>query len=53
MPDFDGTGPLKRGKLIGRGRGNCQRNDQGSGQGNRIRLSRSKNPGTNNVTTET
>jgi len=23
MPNFDGTGPLKRGRVIGRGRGPC------------------------------
>jgi hypothetical protein len=23
MPNFDGTGPLKRGRVIGRGRGIC------------------------------
>ncbi len=32
MPDFDGTGPLKRGRLIGRGRGPCKKNTDGSGQ---------------------
>jgi hypothetical protein len=25
MPDFDGTGPLKRGRIIGRGRGPCRK----------------------------
>ncbi|WP_428373990.1 DUF5320 family protein [Methanoregula sp.] len=24
MPNFDGTGPLKRGRMIGRGRGPCR-----------------------------
>jgi hypothetical protein len=24
MPDFDGNGPLKRGRIIGRGRGPCR-----------------------------
>jgi hypothetical protein len=24
MPDFDGNGPLKRGRIIGRGRGPCK-----------------------------
>jgi hypothetical protein len=24
MPNFDGSGPLKRGRIIGRGRGPCQ-----------------------------
>jgi len=24
MPNFDGTGPLKRGRAIGRGRGFCR-----------------------------
>jgi len=24
MPNFDGNGPLKRGRLIGRGRGPCR-----------------------------
>ncbi|HOX35558.1 MAG TPA: DUF5320 family protein [Methanoregulaceae archaeon] len=24
MPNYDGTGPLKRGRLIGRGRGPCR-----------------------------
>jgi hypothetical protein len=23
MPDYDGNGPLKRGRIIGRGRGPC------------------------------
>jgi len=26
MPNFDGTGPLKRGRMIGRGRGSCGKN---------------------------
>ena len=26
MPDFDGTGPLKRGRVIGRGLGPCRKN---------------------------
>jgi hypothetical protein len=25
MPNFDGTGPLKRGTVIGRGQGNCRK----------------------------
>nr|WP_321352615.1 DUF5320 family protein [uncultured Methanoregula sp.] len=29
MPDFDGTGPLKRGRVIGRGRGPCRNEDKG------------------------
>jgi len=28
MPDFDGTGPLKRGRVIGRGRGPCGKKAQ-------------------------
>ena len=24
MPNFDGTGPLKRGRIIGRGMGHCK-----------------------------
>jgi hypothetical protein len=24
MPNFDGNGPLKRGRVIGRGRGSCK-----------------------------
>ena len=28
MPDFDGTGPLKRGRVIGRGRGACKKDDE-------------------------
>lgn len=27
MPNFDGKGPLKRGRVIGRGRGACTKND--------------------------
>lgn len=27
MPDFDGTGPLKRGRVIGRGLGPCRKQD--------------------------
>jgi len=27
MPDFDGKGPLKRGRVIGRGRGACMKID--------------------------
>ena len=27
MPNFDGKGPLKRGRVIGRGRGICKAND--------------------------
>ena len=26
MPGFDGNGPMKRGRLIGRGRGPCGKN---------------------------
>jgi hypothetical protein len=26
MPNFDGTGPLKRGRIIGRGLGPCGKN---------------------------
>ena len=26
MPNFDGNGPLKRGRVIGRGLGHCNRN---------------------------
>jgi hypothetical protein len=29
MPDFDGTGPLKRGRIIGRGRGPCRQTSPG------------------------
>ncbi|WP_321505081.1 DUF5320 domain-containing protein [uncultured Methanoregula sp.] len=29
MPNFDGTGPLKRGRIIGRGLGPCKRCDTG------------------------
>lgn len=25
MPNFDGTGPLKRGRIIGRGHGSCKK----------------------------
>jgi hypothetical protein len=32
MPNFDGTGPLKRGRVIGRGRGFCKKNADGSRQ---------------------
>ena len=28
MPNFDGTGPLKRGRLIGRGMGPCAKGTQ-------------------------
>ena len=31
MPNFDGTGPLKRGRVIGRGLGPCTKNDTGCG----------------------
>lgn len=27
MPNFDGKGPLKRGRVIGRGRGSCAQDD--------------------------
>jgi hypothetical protein len=29
MPNFDGSGPLKRGRVIGRGLGPCKRSDNG------------------------
>ena len=29
MPNFDGTGPLKRGRVIGRGQGNCRKGTEG------------------------
>jgi len=29
MPDFDGTGPLKRGRVIGRGLGRCRQDADG------------------------
>jgi len=29
MPNFDGTDPLKRGTVIGRGLGSCGRRDEG------------------------
>jgi hypothetical protein len=29
MPNFDGTGPLKRGRIIGRGRGPCKKRNEG------------------------
>jgi len=29
MPDFDGTGPLIRGRVIGRGQGHCKKDDEG------------------------
>nr|WP_320160993.1 DUF5320 domain-containing protein [uncultured Methanoregula sp.] len=29
MPNFDGTGPLKRGRVIGRGLGSCKKGDSG------------------------
>ncbi len=29
MPNFDGIGPLKRGRVIGRGLGPCSRRDAG------------------------
>ena len=29
MPGYDGKGPLKRGRLIGRGRGVCGKNTEG------------------------
>jgi hypothetical protein len=32
MSDFDGTGPLKRERLIGRGRGACMQNASGCRQ---------------------
>jgi len=30
MPNFDGTGPLKRGRIIGRGLGTCKKCSNGS-----------------------
>ena len=27
MPNFDGTGPLKRGRVMGRGLGHCTKDD--------------------------
>ncbi|MFA5347869.1 MAG: DUF5320 family protein [Methanoregula sp.] len=32
MPNFDGTGPLKRGRIIGRGRGPCRNCAEGCKQ---------------------
>ncbi|MFA4859699.1 hypothetical protein [Methanoregula sp.] len=32
MPNFDGNGPLKRGRVIGRGRGPCTPGDTGCGR---------------------
>ena len=29
MPNFDGKGPLKRGRVIGRGFGSCMKGDEG------------------------
>jgi hypothetical protein len=29
MPNYDGTGPLKRGRVIGRGMGPCRKNAAG------------------------
>ncbi len=29
MPNFDGTGPLKRGQIIGRGMGPCKKSNDG------------------------
>ncbi len=29
MPNFDGTGPLKRGRIIGRGMGHCRQCTEG------------------------
>jgi len=29
MPNFDGTGPLKRGRIIGRGLGPCKKCNEG------------------------
>jgi hypothetical protein len=29
MPNFDGKGPLKRGRVIGRVRGPCRQSDEG------------------------
>ncbi|HNX18060.1 MAG TPA: DUF5320 family protein [Methanoregula sp.] len=38
MPDFDGTGPLKRGRVIGRGRGPCKQQSEGCSQKNEIQV---------------
>jgi len=38
MPNFDGTGPLKRGRIIGRGLGPCKKCNDG--------FERQKNPAT-------
>jgi len=32
MPNFDGKGPLKRGRVIGRGRGSCGKGRQEDGE---------------------
>ena len=29
MPNFDGTGPLNRGRVIGRGQGHCRQTVEG------------------------
>jgi hypothetical protein len=29
MPNFDGAGPLKRGRIIGRGQGSCRKSADG------------------------
>jgi hypothetical protein len=34
MPNFDGTGPLKRGRIIGRGRGSCGKHTLGHSRAN-------------------
>ena len=30
MPDYDGTGPLKRGRVIGRELGHCKKDEKSS-----------------------
>ncbi len=37
IPDFDGNGPLKRGRAIGRGIGPCKDNNASSGCGRQKR----------------
>ena len=32
MPNYDGTGPLKRGRVIGRGRGVCKKGTEDCAQ---------------------
>ncbi|MGP8254492.1 MAG: DUF5320 family protein [Methanoregula sp.] len=52
MPNFDGTGPLKRGRLIGRGRGPCRKNAGGNRQ-QEPDAPVQKNPAKDNVQAET